>query len=124
MQKLYAKAIDELAQTSGANAKKLAAQLSAHLAASGRSKLLPGILRELRILAARRAKLEPALEVASQAEADEALREAKKEGIIATKTRVNHDLIKGWRARSGGTLIDRSAKRSLIDLYRSVTTTT
>ena len=121
MEKLYAKAIDELSRREGAKAKELVAQLVAHLSATGRSKILPGILRELKVLEARRAKHAPFVEVASAAEAEWALAEAKKEGIEASKAHVNHALVSGWRARSGGTLVDRSAKRGLIDLYRAVT---
>jgi F0F1-type ATP synthase delta subunit len=121
MEKLYAKALYDLAHKDGADQKKLVTQLTKHLEATGRTKLLSGILRELRVLAARNAKLAPSVEVASEKEAAKALAEAKKAGIDAAKAHVNHSLITGWRARSGGTLIDRSAKRSLVDLYRNVT---
>ncbi|MDB5195186.1 MAG: hypothetical protein JWO84_370 [Parcubacteria group bacterium] len=121
MDKLYAKALDDLAHASGADTKKLVADLVKHLASSGRTKLLPGILRQLKVIEARRAKLAPSVEVASQSESAHALKEAAAQGIVATKAQVNHALIKGWRARSGGTLIDRSAKRGLIDIYRNVT---
>jgi F0F1-type ATP synthase delta subunit len=121
MQKLYAKAIDDLAHRDGANAKELVKSLTTHLKASGREKLLPGILRELKVLEARRTKLAPTVEVASEKESEAALKEAKVQGITAAKAHVNHSLIRGWRARSGGTLIDASAKQGLIDLYRNVT---
>ncbi len=121
MEKLYAKAIDDLSRREGAKGKELVAQLVAHLATTGRRKILPGILRELKTLEARRAKHAPFVEVAHASEAEHALTQAKKEGIEATKTHVNPSLVSGWRARSGGILIDRSAKRGLIDLYRAVT---
>jgi F0F1-type ATP synthase delta subunit len=121
MEKLYAKAIDELAHQEGANAKKLAAQLQEHLRETGRTKLLPRILRELKVLEARREKLAPSVEVASEKEAASALAAAKAAGVVATEARVNHSLIRGWRATSGGMLVDRSAKRGLIELYRNVT---
>lgn len=121
MDKLYAKALDELAHTEGAKADELVKRLRQHLAATGREKLLPGILRELKVLEARREKLAPSVEVASEHEAKAALSEAKAEGITASKAYVNHALIKGWRARMGGKLVDRSAKQGLIDLYRKVT---
>jgi F0F1-type ATP synthase delta subunit len=121
MDKLYAKALDDLAHKDGTNTKSLVADLTKHLVATGRTKLLPGILRQLKIIEARRAKLAPSVEVASQSEAAHALKEAAASGITATKAHVNHALITGWRARSGGTLIDRSAKRGLIDIYRNVT---
>jgi F0F1-type ATP synthase delta subunit len=120
MEKVYAKAIENLL-AKGGDAKMIVAQLRAHLEERGRTKLLPGILRELKVLEARKANLAPSVEVASEAEAHAALAAAKKAGIDASKARVNHALIKGWRARSGGALIDRSAKQGLIDLYRRVT---
>jgi F0F1-type ATP synthase delta subunit len=121
MEKLYAKAIDDLVHHKGGDVKKLVAALVTQLKSSGRTKLLPGIVRELKVLEARRAKTAPTLEVASEKEAPAALAAAKAEGIDVAKAHVNHALIKGWRARSGGQLIDRSAKRSLVDLYRKVT---
>lgn len=121
MEKLYAKAIDSLAHRAGADEKKLVAELTTQLTQTGRMKLLPRILRELKILEARRIRLAPSVEVASEKESSAALAAAKKEGIEVSKAHVNHALIKGWRARSGGVLIDRSAKKSLIDLYRNVT---
>ncbi|MEK7602236.1 MAG: F0F1 ATP synthase subunit delta [Patescibacteria group bacterium] len=121
MEKLYAKALTQLAHSEGADTKKLVEQLVKELTASGRTKLLPEILRELRVLEAKEAKRAPSVEVAHEKESTEALAEAKKLGIEVSKAHVNHALISGWRARSGGTLIDRSAKRGLIDLYRKVT---
>ncbi len=121
MEKAYAQAIEQLRSRPNADDKKIVADLVKHLKASGRTKLLPKILRELTVLEARRAKLAPSVEVASEPEARTALAEAKKEGIPAAKATVNHALIKGWRARTGGTLVDRSAKQGLIELYRRVT---
>ena len=121
MQKLYAQALSRLSHTEGAKTATLSKELMKHLTETGRLKLLPGILRELKILEARKAKLAPSVEVASEAEAHDAIAQAKKEGIEVTKAHVNHALIRGWRARTGGTLVDRSAKRGLIDLYRNVT---
>jgi hypothetical protein len=34
---------------------------------------------------------------------------------------VNADLLSGWRLTTADTLIDRSGKRALIDLYRTIT---
>ncbi len=121
MEKQYAKAIDELVHKKGSNSEKLVANLIAHLKETGRIKLLPGIVRELRILEAKRAKLAPSVEVASEKEAHAAITAAAKEGIEVKKAVVNHALIKGWRARRGGTLIDRSSKQALLDIYRKVT---
>ncbi len=121
MEKLYAQALDELALREGSDTKKLVAELMKHLEVTGRTKLLPGILRNLKTIEARRAKLAPRVEVADEKDAHAAIAAAKLEGIEVEKAHVNPALIKGWRARSGGTLIDRSAKRGLIDIYRKVT---
>jgi F0F1-type ATP synthase delta subunit len=121
MEKLYAKAIENLL-AQGSDEKKLVAELTKHLTETGRVKLLPGILRHLRVLEARKAKLAPSVEAASEKEAAAAVKAAKAEGIEVAHATVNPALIRGWRARTGGTLIDRSAKQGLIELYRKVTT--
>lgn len=97
-------------------------KLVLHLKSTGRIKLLSGIARKLRIIEARRARMEPRVEVAHAGESSTALTEAAKEGIVAKHAHVNESLIKGFRARKGGVLVDRSAKRALIDLYQNLTT--
>jgi len=96
-------------------------KLIAHLKAVGRLKMLPQIAQELRKVAARRHSLQPHVEVAHLKEAPAALRAAGEAGIHATHTQVNTALIHGWRARSHGVLIDRSAKRALLTIYQKVT---
>ncbi|MDR3546986.1 MAG: F0F1 ATP synthase subunit delta [Candidatus Pacebacteria bacterium] len=122
MHKLYAQAIYIAAQKDGADAKKLVKQLTEALKDRGRLKLLPSILRELERIEAREAKLAPQLEVSSESEAARALKEAAAQGIHAVHARVNDALIRGWRASANGKLIDHSAKRELVELYRKVTT--
>lgn len=96
-------------------------KLIAHLKSSGRMKMLPQIARELRKVAARRLAQESKVEVAHEKDKHHALIEAGKMGIDARHATVNHTLIDGWRARKGGALVDRSAKRALIDIYQKVT---
>ena len=120
MEKTYAKALYDLAQQPGADAVKLVETFIAHLKAEGRLKLLPRVLRELKRLEARHASLGDLLEVTSEKEAAAALSEAKSLGISAEPV-VNETLVTGWRARSGSRIIDRSGKRALLDLYRSIT---
>jgi hypothetical protein len=93
----------------------------AHLKAHGRLKLLPGILRELKRLEWRAHALDPHVEAASEVERSSAIEAAKKEGITAQSSSVNPELIRGWRARTQGALIDRSGKRALVDLYQAIT---
>ena len=120
MEKEYAFALSRQI-ASGRDEEVLVANLVAHLKAEGRMKLLPGIVRELKALGARHAKLAPQLEVASEGERDAALAGARAAGIDTAAVRVNPDLIRGWRARSGSQLVDRSAKRALTDLYQRIT---
>jgi F0F1-type ATP synthase delta subunit len=119
MEKEYAQAIYSLAQEPDASAKDLVGKLMEHLQATGRVKLLPRILRELRRIEARAASLSETFEVASAGEKAAAEKEAHALGITA-HARVNHDLISGWRARTGSRLIDRSGRRALLDLYRRI----
>jgi F0F1-type ATP synthase delta subunit len=121
MTQQYAQAIWSVAQSEKADAKKLVKNLSEHLKKEGRLKLLPGILWDLKRLEAAQAKLMPVVEVAHERESAKALKEAKALGIHAEKAVVNHALIKGWRATGNGKLIDATAKRELIDLYRNIT---
>ncbi|HEY0979631.1 MAG TPA: F0F1 ATP synthase subunit delta [Candidatus Paceibacterota bacterium] len=120
MEKEYAQALMRQV-ASGADERTLVEGLVAHLKREGRMKLLPGILRELKALDARRAKLAPSVEVASDWEAAHAIAAARTMGIEAPAATVNPSLIKGWRARTGGTLVDRSAKQALVDLYQRIT---
>jgi F0F1-type ATP synthase delta subunit len=118
MEKHYAAALERL--IAGGMTEEVAFdKLIAHLRGSGRLKILPQLLRELRMRQERNQVSEALLEVATAAEAASAEAAAKKEGITA-KAIVNPDLISGWRARSGGTLIDRSGKRALVDLYHRI----
>ncbi len=102
-------------------AEEIVERLIAHLASSGRVKLLPQIHAELRRIAARRTALAPRVEVASEHEATAALAAARHAGIDARTAVVNRSLIRGWRARARGVLVDRSAKAALVDIYRNVT---
>lgn len=117
----YAHALYEAALKEGASAKALVKNLTAHLATEGRMKLLPRILAELKRLEAARAKLASSVEVSHASESAKALKAAKGLGISAEHAHVNPSLIKGWRATGNGKLVDHSAKRALVDLYRSIT---
>ena len=118
----YARILEAVAeQGTEAEAEEAFGKLVAHLKSAGRMKLLPQIARELTRLSARRRALKPKVEVAHEKEAAEALKAARAEGIDAPKAIVNPSLIRGWRARGGGKLIDRSAKRALIDIYQKIT---
>ncbi|HVX90546.1 MAG TPA: hypothetical protein VHC20_02805 [Candidatus Paceibacterota bacterium] len=70
-----------------------------HLKKTGRMKLLPQVLRELKEAAARDAKLAPRTESAKD----------------------NPDLISGSRTLENGMLTDTTGKRALIDMYKNIT---
>ena len=120
MEKEYAQAVSS-ALSKGTDEKKLVDGLLKHLNAVGRAKLLPAILRELKKDLARKDVLLPHVEAASEAEASDAKKMAAAVGIEVKNVAVNPSLIRGWRARLGGSLVDVSGKRALIDLYRSIT---
>lgn len=114
LERIYAEA---LAKAEKPDAKSL----FAHLQATGRMKLLPGIKRELLRMQERERKLAPKLAVASEAEQAHAKKEAAELGIEAAEVTIDHSLIRGWRATAKGVLVDHSAKRALVDLYRQIT---
>ncbi len=72
--------------------------LITHLERTGRKKLLPQILRELK-----------------QREASERARNMKKE-----TAHENPSLISGWRAVEDGVLTDTTGKRALLEIYQKV----
>lgn len=70
----------------------------AHLKRTGRMKLLPLVLRELRQEEARAKNIAPRRETSVD----------------------NPSLISGWRTVENGVLTDRTAKSALIDIYRNI----
>lgn len=118
----YTRLLEIAAEADDAGAADAAVtKLVKHLKSAGRLKMLPQIARELRKVAARRYALRPVVEVAHLKEAPGALKAAREAGIDAAHASVNHTLIHGWRARSRGVLVDHSAKRALIEIYKNVT---
>lgn len=119
MEKTYARAVFNLSQKPEASADEIVKTLVAHLKEVGREKLLPRILRELKRLDERSSSLGEILEVASEQEKALAMKEAQELGITAPAV-INDVLVSGWRARTGSRVIDRSGKRALLDLYRTI----
>src|SRR5690349_14628245 len=110
----YTRVLESAAELEDSSqAERVVEKLVAHLKSSGRAKMLPQILRELRKVMARRAALAPKVEVAHKKDAPHALVSAKEAGIEAKDAHVNASLVSGWRATGGGKLIDRSGKRAL-----------
>jgi len=73
-----------------------------HLKATGRMKLLPQVLRELKEAEAREKLLAPRTESAKD----------------------NPELISGSRTLANGTLTDTTGKQALIDIYKKITSST
>lgn len=119
MSEMYAKVIQNLI-TKGVSESDVMKNLMAHLERKGRVKLLPSILRDLKVVQARAVVTGATVEVATEADAKHALASAQAEGITAEKAQVNPLLLSGWRAREGGKLVDRSGKRALVDLYARI----
>jgi len=121
MEKQYAQAIAHMHATSGKDEGTLVAGLVRHLKATGRLKLLPRIVLELKNLSLRTAKLAPLLEVATSGDESRAKESLKQQGVVVENVSVNPSLIRGWRARADGLLWDHSAKRALTDIYKQIT---
>jgi hypothetical protein len=73
-------------------------KLIEHLKRTGRMKLLPRVLRELKRQEERKVKLAPKKETAKE----------------------NPALISGWRELKDGKLTDKTGKRALIDIYQRI----
>jgi len=120
MEKEYAQSLRESVGR-GTDEAKLVDGLIRHLKEEGRMKLLPGILKELKAMDAHARKSAISVEVASEGEMRDALLAARAAGIDSPTAIVNPSLIRGWRAREGSVLVDRSAKQALVDLYQKIT---
>jgi F0F1-type ATP synthase delta subunit len=119
MERTYARALLNLLSR-GADEGKMVSNLVAHLKSVGRMKLLPRIASELRAMGMQTQSLTPTVEVAREKDSASALKAAHLLGVDAKHAHINHSLLSGFRARVGGTLIDHSGKRALIELYRKV----
>ena len=72
----------------------------AHVKRTGQMKLLPRVLRELRIEEARRKRLSYKKETAKE----------------------HSSLISGWRTLENGILTDHTGKSALLDIYKNIIT--
>ncbi|MBP6869036.1 MAG: hypothetical protein KBC16_02930 [Candidatus Pacebacteria bacterium] len=120
MEKIYAQAIAKKVRE-GANEEDLVKALSLHLERMGRVKLLPRIVAELKREVARKEKSEAVLELAHEGLRESALKELSSLGLSVNDVRINTDLIEGWRVRTASSVLDKSAKRSLVELYKRIT---
>lgn len=117
----YTHVLESVAELEDASAADAAVhKLILHLRSAGRMRMLSEIVRELRKIAARKHALRPRIEVAHEKETAEALAAAAAYGISAPHALVNPALVNGWRAQKAGVLVDRSAKRALVDIYQNI----
>lgn len=117
----YTKLLETAAELSDKKtADEAVTKLIRHLKSAGRMKMLPQIARELKKVAARRAAHKPVLEIAHEKERVHALKEAESAGVTAPRVSVNQSLIRGWRLREAGRLIDHSGKAALVDIYKKI----
>ena len=87
----------------------------------GHQKLLPAIIQKVERLTLRHNKIgKTTLTIAKESDAPSALKEVSSYGTPQVTT-IDPSIIGGWRFRSTATLVDRTYKRMLLDLYRNVT---
>ena len=146
----YAAALSRALRLSGVAEEALVEKLLIHLRTKGRMKLLPGIVRALKTDSARAALEKPLLEVAREEDANAAAARAAAAAAAGAfadapasaaphrgaalalgdasahattnipEAVINKSLIRGWRVRLGGTLIDHSAKQTLVQIYQTI----
>lgn len=91
-----------------------------YLRTTGRLKLLPKILMELKINEAKESQRRVKTEIARQDDEADAKKAMSSYGIETESITINPTLISGWRILNTKKLIDGSAKRSLIEIYQKV----
>lgn len=127
-QREYAAAVQSLLE-SGVDVERVVQGLMRTLTQKGHRRLLPGILRALEVYEAERMRTATAtLTVARDEDAarfkDEIAATAHELGASAPyDTEVDERIIGGYIFRSGTHELDASYRRSLLSLYRSITTT-
>ena len=117
MPETYAQALVSLVQCGDVTVEEGVKNLSDSLRKTGKLKLLPAILTALRKYEYRTERSGSVIEVALQADAGVAKTEAGLAGITTERVIVNPSLIRGWRARGAGKLIDKSGKRFLVEVF-------
>ncbi len=119
MHKQYALAIHELIKESDESKREgLINSFLEYLKRSGREKLLPGILRELKRIYQR--EKAPKILIAKESFKDKAEQKAQELGIENYSFEEDETLIGGYVIKSRGFLYDASYKRWLLDLYKSI----
>lgn len=118
----YAALLLELSKSS--ETAKVEEKFLALLEKRGHLKLLPSIVTAYeRLVAKEKAVSEPVLTIARESDRHYALAAAKAEmgGAPSPRVQIDAKQVGGWRLQNGSTLIDRTEKRMLLDLYRKMT---
>ncbi len=123
MEQAYATALWKIVE-GGVTPHKAVSMLRDALQVSGRIALMPRIARAFQRIAEREAKREDIVltvaredhEADAKRAAKEVLREMEIEADL--KTQVDDTLIGGWRLEGRGILIDQSYKKQLLDIYQ------
>lgn len=119
MEDKYVRLLENVEEKDAAEAVNV---LVAHLKGVGRMKLLPRILTKLKQRMGEKKSSRPYVEVASEKELPLIQSELQTLGLHSSDVIVNPDLVSGWRIRNNGTLIDRSGKSALVNIYKNVIT--
>ncbi len=118
----YAALLVELSKS--AETAKVEEEFLALLERRGHLKLLPSIVTAYeRLIAKEKSVSEPVLTIARESDRQGALAAAKVEmgGAVSPRVEIDAKQVGGWRLQNGSTLIDRTEKRMLLDLYRKMT---
>ena len=127
MEQIYAQALWQMIE-SGTQPKKAVHALVESLKLKGREALLPRIARAFERLAEREMRKNAlVVSVAHEKDGSAAKREAKKlleemgSDSKDLEVKIDQSLIGGWRLEGNGTLVDRSFKKSLLEMYNHAT---
>lgn len=116
----YAQALAHLLEQADTNEEEVVENLIKHLRSRGRLKLLGGIVRELKKARMQERKKEPCVEIAREESRKAAQAAVEELGVSTYAVTLNPTLVRGWRVRAQGHLVDQTTKRALIELYRTI----
>ncbi len=118
--KKYSSVLARASDAKNIDNQEVVEKLVAHLKETGRLKLLPDIMRSLKEIRFRKLVNSPRVEVSREEDITEALAGAASAGVQAEVAVINKSLVRGWRVRTSSILVDYSAKRALLELYRNI----
>lgn len=126
METAYAQALWKMVED-GMEPKKAVHALHAELTKTGRASLMRRILRAFERIAERELRKEQATLTVAREHDERHAKSAVKEVLAELeveskdlKTLIDDTIIGGWRLEAKGTLIDRSYKKQLMELYNRV----